>query len=174
MDHVILVDEHDNAIGTMEKMEAHKKGVLHRAFSILLTNSNGEILLQKRSKLKYHCGGLWSNTCCSHPGLNEPIEDTTRNRLIYEMGIDFQPEFAFKFMYKAALDHELTEHEFDHVFTGVFNGTPVINRAEVDEWKFANIDALISDISYAPHQYTPWLKLILQRFTLPASSRGSY
>ncbi len=168
MEKIILVDEQDNAIGTMEKMEAHQKGVLHRAFSVLLVNFKGEVLLQQRSGRKYHSGGLWSNTCCSHPGPDESIEAAARNRLMYEMGIDLQPEFAFKFMYKASLDHDLTEHEYDHVFTGVFNGKPVINKDEVDEWKFVDLNTLLADLSREPEKYTPWLKLIMQRFA-PAS-----
>jgi len=163
MEKIILVDEQDNAIGTMEKLEAHRKGVLHRAFSVLLRNSKGELLLQRRSEKKYHSGGLWSNTCCSHPAPGESLEDATRARLMYEMGIDVQPQFAFKFIYKAALDHDLTEHEYDHVFTGLFNGTPVVNKDEVDEWRFINIRDLLSDLSLEPQKYTPWLKLILQR-----------
>jgi isopentenyl-diphosphate delta-isomerase len=171
MDHVILVDEKDNAIGTMEKMEAHRKGVLHRAFSVLLTNSNGELLLQRRAAQKYHCAGLWSNTCCSHPLPGQPLEAAARARLIYEMGIDIQPNYAFKFIYKAALDHSLTEHEYDHVFTGIFDGTPIVNTQEVDEWKFVNVQDLLSDLSHTPEKYTPWLKPILQRIDKSRSIR---
>ena len=163
MEQIILVDEQDNAIGTMEKMEAHQKGVLHRAFSVLLSNSKGEVLLQRRSEHKYHSGGLWSNTCCSHPGPDESLKDATRARLIYEMGIDVQPKFAFKFIYKASLDHNLTEHEYDHVFTGVFDGMPAVNKEEVADWKFISIKDLLSALSREPEKYTPWLKLILQR-----------
>ena len=144
MEKIILVDEHDNAIGTMEKMEAHRRGVLHRAFSIILFNSNGEILLQKRSKSKYHSGGLWTNTCCSHPLPNESIQDATRRRLKQEMGIDLQPEFAFKFIYKTPLDQNLIEHEYDHVFIGTFDGDPCdqqrrSRRMEIHESAFASI-----------------------------------
>ncbi|MEJ7646860.1 MAG: isopentenyl-diphosphate Delta-isomerase [Chryseolinea sp.] len=165
MEEIILVDEEDNAIGTMEKLEAHQKGVLHRAFSVLLLNGKGQLLLQRRAGHKYHSGGLWSNTCCSHPGPNELIEDATRKRLMYEMGIDVQPEFAFKFLYKAALDRGLIEHEYDHVFTGLFDGTPIINKDEVTEWMFVDIQTLMLDLSHQPEKYTPWLKLILQRFS---------
>jgi isopentenyl-diphosphate delta-isomerase len=161
MEEIILVDEQDNAIGTMEKMEAHQKGVLHRAFSVLLFNASGQVLLQKRSRKKYHSGGLWTNTCCSHPAPNELIEEATRRRLKHEMGIDVQPEFAFKFIYKAALDRNLIEHEFDHVFTATFNGTPVINKEEVESWRFMDLTALRADIQQSPEAYTPWLKLIL-------------
>ncbi|HTJ47854.1 MAG TPA: isopentenyl-diphosphate Delta-isomerase, partial [Cyclobacteriaceae bacterium] len=117
MEHVILVDERDDAIGTMEKIEAHEKGLLHRAFSILLFNSKGEFLLQKRSKKKYHSGGLWTNTCCSHPLPDEQIEEATRRKLKQEMGIEVKTEFAYKFIYKTNLDKNLIEHEYDHVYT---------------------------------------------------------
>lgn len=161
MENIILVDIHDNAIGTMEKMEAHRKGVLHRAFSILLFNSDGEILLQKRSKSKYHSGGLWTNTCCSHPLPDEPIYEATRRRLKHEMGIDIQPEFAFKFIYKTALDHSLIEHELDHVFIGTFDGTPVINEKEVEEWKFMSLINIRKDMKRCPDDYTAWFKIIV-------------
>jgi len=161
MERIILVDEHDNAIGTMEKMEAHRKGVLHRAFSVLLFNSSGEVLLQKRSKNKYHSGGLWTNTCCSHPLPHESIKEATQRRLKHEMGIDLQPEFAFKFIYKTALDQNLIEHEYDHVFIGTFDGIPVINKDEVEEWKFMNLHSLRIDMKIFPEAYTPWFKLIV-------------
>jgi isopentenyl-diphosphate delta-isomerase len=161
MEDIILVDIHDNAIGTMEKMEAHRKGVLHRAFSILLFNSRGEMLLQKRSKSKYHSGGLWTNTCCSHPLPHESINEATRKRLIHEMGIDVQPEFAFKFIYKTDLDRNLIEHELDHVFIGTFDGIPSINEEEVEEWKFMNLSSIRKDIKLDPDSYTAWFKLIV-------------
>lgn len=161
MEDIILVDENDNAIGTMEKMEAHRKGVLHRAFSVLLFNSNGDVLLQKRSKSKYHSGGLWTNTCCSHPLPHESINDATRRRLIHEMGIDVQPEFAFKFIYKTDLDKNLIEHELDHVFIGTFDGIPVINKDEVSEWKFMNLTSIRNDMKQYPESYTSWFKIIV-------------
>jgi isopentenyl-diphosphate delta-isomerase len=161
MEEIILVDEHDNAIGTMEKMDAHRKGLLHRAFSVVLFNSSGELLLQKRSKSKYHSGGLWTNTCCSHPLPEESMKEAVRKRLVHEMGINLQPEFAFKFIYKTPLDKNLTEYEFDHVFIGTFDGTPVINKEEVEEWKFMNINSLREDMRHYPEAYTVWFKLIL-------------
>jgi len=136
MESVVLVDEHDNAVGIMEKMEAHQKGLLHRAFSILLFNNKGEMLLQKRASQKYHSGGLWTNTCCSHPLPGETMTNATSRKLKQEMGIDTNIEFAFKFIYKSPLDKDLVEHEFDHVFIGTFNGTPSINKEEVEDWKF--------------------------------------
>src|SRR5688572_25752718 len=131
MEEIILVDEQDNAIGTMEKMEAHRRGVLHRAFSVVLFNSSGDLLLQRRAENKYHSGGLWTNTCCSHPLPTESIRDAAQRRLKHEMGINLKPEFAFKFIYKTPLDKNLIEHELDYVFIGTFDGKPVINKEEV-------------------------------------------
>lgn len=161
MEHVILVDERDDAIGTMEKIEAHEKGLLHRAFSILLFNSKGEFLLQKRSKKKYHSGGLWTNTCCSHPQPDEQIEEATRRKLKQEMGIEVKTEFAYKFIYKTNLDKNLIEHECDHVYTGIFDGQPVINNDEVEDWKFIDLKSLQKDVHQNPEDYTYWFKLII-------------
>jgi isopentenyl-diphosphate delta-isomerase len=161
MEKVILVDEHDNEIGTMEKMEAHKTGALHRAFSILLFNNKGEILLQKRSATKYHSGGLWTNTCCSHPLPKESMEQATNRKLKQEMGIDVKPEFAYKFTYKTNLDRNLIEHECDYVFIGTYNGVPYINKDEVEDWKFVDLKSLQHDIRKNPHAYTYWFKLIM-------------
>jgi len=162
MEHVILVDENDSPVGEMEKTEAHRKGVLHRAFSILLVNSKKELLLQKRAYTKYHSGGLWTNTCCSHPLPNETLATATRRKLIQEMGIDLQPTFAYKFIYKAMLDNDFTEHECDHVFTGYFDGVPVINTEEVQEWKFMDMESLQHHITLYPAYYTEWFKLIMK------------
>src|SRR5688572_14586630 len=163
MEEVILVDENDNTIGTMEKMEAHRQGKLHRAFSVLLFNSEGELLLQKRAKNKYHSAGLWTNTCCSHPAPGEKIEDAAARRLREEMGIDFKPSFSYKFVYKAKLDKGLTEHELDHVFTGTFDGIPTINTAEVEDWKFVDLKWLREDLEKNPDLYTTWFKIIMDR-----------
>ena len=161
MEHVILVDQNDNAIGTMEKLEAHQKGILHRAFSILLFNTKGELLLQKRSRLKYHSSSLWTNTCCSHPLPDEPMQQATRRKLKQEMGIDLQTEFAYKFTYRSNLDNGLIEHECDHVFIGTFDGIPVVNNEEVEDWKFIDINSLHADIEMNPDNYTYWFKLIV-------------
>lgn len=161
MANVILVDEKDNVVGEMEKMEAHQKGILHRAFSILIFNSKGELLLQKRSVKKYHSGGLWTNACCSHPTTDEPIHDATRKRLQHEMGIELQPEFAYKFIYKTKLDRNLIEYELDYVFIGVFDGTPTINQDEVEDWKFMSISSIRQDITKKPELYSAWFKLII-------------
>lgn len=168
MEKVILVDQEDQVVGTMEKMEAHRRGLLHRAFSIILFNNKGELLLQKRAASKYHSAGLWTNTCCSHPLPGESLEDATRRKLKQEMGIDLQPEFAYKFIYRAQLDHGLTEHELDHVFVGQFDGTPNVNNDEVSEWRFADINFLREDILTHPQQYTAWFKLILNHTELLA------
>lgn len=158
---VILVDELDNEVGLMEKLEAHQKGLLHRAFSVLLFNSKGEILLQKRAKGKYHSGGLWTNTCCSHPLPGEDNQQATRRKLKQEMGIDFEPTFAYKFIYKAYLDQNLIEHECDHIFTGVFDGTPQPNPEEVEDWRYVSMKDLKEEIKNSPEQFTTWFLLIL-------------
>lgn len=161
MEHVILVDAEDNERGTMDKMEAHRKGVLHRAFSILLFDPSGRILLQKRSTNKYHSSGLWTNACCSHPLPGEGLEFATRRRLGEEMGIDIQPTYSHTFIYKAQLDKDLIEHELDHVFVGIFNGEPRINRSEVEDWKWVDLAWLREDMVKNPQIYTVWFKLIV-------------
>jgi isopentenyl-diphosphate Delta-isomerase len=166
MEKVILVDTLDNAIGTMEKLEAHRKGVLHRAFSVLIFNSKGEMLIQKRAYTKYHSAGLWTNACCSHPMPGEAIEDATRRRLLFEMGIDVTVRFAYKFTYNVALDRGLIEHEVDHVFTGIFDGTPLVNPDEVAEWKFVPLNELKGDVQTHPELYTYWFSLILDHSLL--------
>jgi len=168
MEEVVLVDIHDNPIGTMEKLEAHRAGVLHRAFSILLFNSKGELLLQKRSAYKYHSAGLWTNTCCSHPFPGESMEDATKRKLMQEMGIDLQTEFAYKFIYKATLADGLSEHELDHVYVGQFDGKPVTNREEVEDWKFVDLNFLKEDVQHNPLAYTAWFKLIVNHAELLA------
>lgn len=155
------MDEHDAELGTMEKLEAHQKGMLHRAFSILLFNSRGELLLQQRSLNKYHSGGLWTNTCCSHPLPNEDLQLATKRKLLQEMGIDLPPTFAFKFIYKAALENELIEHECDHVFIGRFDGEPSLNPEEAMNWRFENLASLTNSIRERPELFSSWFKLIL-------------
>lgn len=161
MEEVILVDVNDNPLGTIEKLEAHHRGLLHRAFSVFLFNSDGQMLLQKRARHKYHSAGLWTNTCCSHPQPGEPVESAAIRRLKEEMGIVASTSFAYKFIYKASLDHELIEHELDHVYIGQFNGNPLINENEVEDWKFVDLDWIQQDINKNPDQYTAWFKLIL-------------
>jgi len=167
MDRVILVDERDNEIGTMEKLEAHQKGVLHRAFSVLLFNSKGEMLLQKRAKNKYHSGGLWSNACCSHPKPGEEMQEAVRRRLKEELGVDLKPTFSYKFIYNVAFTNSLIEHEFDHVFVGTFDGSPKVNRNEIDEWKFVDQKVLEDQVNTNPNQFTYWFKMILSNNLTP-------
>ena len=163
MEQVILVDEQDREIGTLEKMEAHEKGLLHRAFSVLLFNSKGELLLQKRSSKKYHSAGLWANTCCSHPRPGENIKESVRRRLQEEMGIDANPEFAYSFIYKTDLENGLIEHELDHIYIGSYDGKPKVNNLEVEDWKFESVDWLKKDMISNPEHYTFWFKEILNQ-----------
>jgi len=169
MEEVILVDIEDSIVGQMEKLEAHKKGLLHRAFSILLFNEAGELLLQQRALGKYHSGGLWTNTCCSHPYPNESVKDAAHRRIVEEMGIKTNLEFVFKFIYEAKLDHDLTEHEFDHVFLGTFNDAPKINPEEVNDWKWMNMESISQDIQTNPDNYTIWFKDIMKNQKLTNS-----
>lgn len=160
METVVLVNEQDQEIGSMEKMEAHQKGVLHRAFSVLI-HHNGKILLQQRSLNKYHSNGLWTNTCCSHPRLNESLEDAGRRRLKEEMGIDCSVSPYFHFIYKAQLDGGLIEHELDHVLFGSYQGEIHPNPDEVMDYKWVDWNEFIIDISQNPERYTAWLQILV-------------
>jgi isopentenyl-diphosphate delta-isomerase len=160
---VIIVDENDNEVGVKEKMEAHKEGRLHRAFSIFIFNSKGELLIQKRSRSKYHSGGLWSNTCCSHPKPGESIGDAAHRRLREEMGFDCDLKEVFHFIYRANLNNELTEYELDHVFIGRYDGEVNPNPSEVEDWKWVNINDLKKDMEQNPNKYTVWFKIALNR-----------
>jgi len=161
MDQVILVDELDTPIGVMEKMQAHRKGVLHRAFSVLIFNDEGEMLIHRRALSKYHSGGLWTNACCSHPREGETTEESGHRRLMEEMGFDCNIEEQFSFIYRAVLDNALIEHELDHVFFGRFNGNPAPHPDEVCDWKYVTMQALDRDVSVRPEAYTEWFKIIL-------------
>ena len=161
---VILVDKNDNQIGFMPKLEAHQKGVLHRAFSIFIFNNKYELLLQKRASSKYHSGGLWTNTCCSHPREDEDILDAANRRLIEEMCIETSLRKVYEFTYKAELDNDLTEHEFDHVFYGVYNEDPEINTDEADDFKWIDMDSLNEDIKTNGDNYTIWFKIAFEYF----------
>jgi isopentenyl-diphosphate delta-isomerase len=156
---VVLVDEHDNAIGTMEKMEAHQKAILHRAFSIFIFNSNGEMLLQQRALNKYHSGGLWTNTCCSHPYPNETVEAAASRRLQEEMGFVAPLQKAFHFIYKANFDNGLTEFEYDHVFIGNFNGAINPSEQEVENYCYKSLNEIEEDLKNTPETYTIWFKI---------------
>ncbi len=158
---VILVDEQDKELGLMEKMEAHEKGVLHRAFSIFVFNSKNEVMLHQRAWSKYHSGGLWTNTCCSHPRAGETVVEAAHRRLQEEMGFDCDLEEQFSFIYKKDLDNELTEHELDHVVFGFTDHQPEINPEEVADWKYMQLEDLKQDIVANPNQYTEWFKICL-------------
>lgn len=158
-DEVVLVNEQDEEIGFMPKLEAHQKGVLHRAFSVFIFNTNGEILLQQRALGKYHSEGLWSNTCCSHPLPHESTASGAVRRLQEEMGIQTSLSFLYSFLYKAELDNGLTEHELDHIFWGISDKEPIINTAEVSNYKYISVNDLINDLEENPDKYTEWLKI---------------
>jgi isopentenyl-diphosphate Delta-isomerase len=169
MDQVILVDEHDNELGTIEKMEAHRNGTLHRAFSVLIFNSKGDLLIQQRAKTKYHSGGLWTNTCCSHPRPGELIVDAAHRRLKEEMGIEVVLNFSHKFIYKIELENGLTEYELDYVFTGIFDGKPNTNPSEVADWKYISKEYIQKEIASYPNNFTHWFKIILKEWETMAS-----
>lgn len=164
MQKVILVDENDVEIGTEEKIKAHIDGKLHRAFSIFIINNNNQLLLQKRASQKYHSPGLWTNTCCSHPSPNESLDEAVEKRLQEEMGFTCPLNWSFSFIYKASFNNGLTEHEYDHVFTGLFNGNPEPNPEEVEDWKWMDIDLLRHDIKQNAHLYTYWFSYIYEKY----------
>tara|TARA_B100001250_G_scaffold130685_1_gene111516 strand:+ start:150 stop:668 length:519 start_codon:yes stop_codon:yes gene_type:complete len=161
---VILVDKNDNQLGLMEKIEAHKKAILHRAFSVFILNENNELLLQKRGLNKYHSPGLWTNTCCSHPRNEEDVLEAGIRRLKEEMGIVTKLNTLLSFIYKAEFDNGLTEHEFDHVLIGKYNSDPIINKLEVCDWKWIDLNVLRQDILDNPEIYTIWFKIIFEKF----------
>jgi len=163
IEEVILVDEFDNSIGTMEKLEAHQKGVLHRAFSIFLFNKQGELLIQRRSLIKYHSAGLWTNTCCSHPRPNEKTLDAAKRRLKEEMGIETELIYKTHFTYKAKFENNLTEFEFDHIFTGIYNKSPEINPEEVDDFNWISLTDLKEKIKINPETFTVWFKIAVEK-----------
>lgn len=160
---VILVDEYDQPCGLMEKMEAHQKGVLHRAFSIFIFNTQGEMLLQQRATEKYHCGGLWTNACCSHPLPGETTASAAVRRLKEEMGFETQLEKIFDFLYKAQFDNGLTEHEFDHVFAGEYEGDINFDPAEVKDVCFKPVQEIKEDMERQPEKFTAWFRIAFPR-----------
>ncbi|WP_100615484.1 isopentenyl-diphosphate Delta-isomerase [Confluentibacter citreus] len=161
---VILVNEKDEQIGLMPKMEAHEKALLHRAFSVFIFNDNNELMLQQRALTKYHSPGLWTNTCCSHQREGESNIQAGKRRLFEEMGfvVDLQESIAF--IYKAPFDNGLTEHEFDHIMIGTYNDEPFINLDEVANWKWMSLEAVKHDILENPELYTEWFKIIFDKF----------
>lgn len=161
---VILVDENDQPIGTMEKIEAHEKAVLHRAFSVFIINQKGEIMLQQRASHKYHSPLLWTNTCCSHQRVGETNLEAGKRRLQEEMGFEVPLKELFHFIYKAPFDNGLTEHELDHVMIGYYNEEPNINPEEVESWKWMGIEDIRKDMTENPETYTVWFKIIFDEF----------
>ncbi len=161
---VILVNAADDPIGTMPKLEAHRKGLLHRAFSVFIINDKGEIMLQQRAAHKYHSPLLWTNTCCSHQRMGEGNIEAGRRRLFEEMGFTTELRELFSFVYKAPFDNGLTEHEFDHVMMGIYNNLPNINPKEVANWQWMHPEKIKTAIIKQPECYTVWFKIIFERF----------
>jgi len=161
---VILVNENNEQIGLMPKMEAHEKAVLHRAFSVFVFNDKNELMLQQRALDKYHSPGLWTNTCCSHQRDGETNIEAGKRRLQEEMGFVTELEESISFIYKAPFDNGLTEHEYDHVLLGKFNDAPIINPEEVADWKWMPLQDVKDDIEKSPEYYTEWFKIIFQKF----------
>jgi isopentenyl-diphosphate delta-isomerase len=161
---VILVNEHDEPIGLMPKMEAHEKAVLHRAFSVFILNDRKEIMLQQRAAHKYHSPLLWTNTCCSHQRAGETNLQAGLRRLNEEMGFETPLKELFHFIYKAPFDNGLTEHELDHVMIGYYQNAPLINLEEVASWKWMSIEDVRMDILKNPQLYTVWFKIIFEKF----------
>jgi len=164
LEQIILVDKEDNPMGFCEKMKAHKEGKLHRAFSIFIFNSEKDLLIQQRAKLKYHSGGLWSNTCCSHHRFGETLDEAIHRRLKEEMGFDCELKEIFSFIYKTEFkDINLFEHELDHVYIGNYNGEIVVNFLEVEDYKWISKNALLKDIDLNSEKYTYWFKITINR-----------
>ena len=174
-DKVILVDEGDDMLGQMGKMEAHQRGCLHRAFSIFILNAKGEMLIHQRASSKYHGGGLWTNACCSHPQPGDDLTESALERLQYEMGIRCALEKVFSFIYKGEVENGLIEHEFDHVFRGSFDGVPQCNAAEVADYQWIDIDKLKQWVARSPDAFTIWfrqaLPLLLDELSFKTSTK---
>lgn len=171
--YVILVDENDNPIGKMEKIEAHEKGLLHRAFSVFIYNDKKELLLQQRALTKYHTPGLWTNTCCSHQKVGETNIEAGQRRLQEEMGFSVALEDVMSFTYKAPFDNGLTEHEFDHILVGYYNDKPKPNPDEVNAWKWESLDNIQKDIQLNPKKYTEWFKIIFDKYLTNIAQKKS-
>jgi isopentenyl-diphosphate delta-isomerase len=162
-DQLILVDEQDNPVGTCEKMEAHRKGLLHRAFSVFIFDAQGRMLLQQRALSKYHSGGLWTNACCSHPFPGEDNLTAATRRLQEELGFTTSLRKAFDFYYRASFDNGLTEHEFDHVFVGQYEGALEVNPQEVMDYCFLSLEEIENQLETRPDRYTEWFKIAFPR-----------
>ena len=173
MEQVILVDVDDCEIGVMEKMEAHKQAVLHRAFSVFLFNPQGKMLLQQRALTKYHSAGLWTNTCCSHPRPGETLDDAVTRRLMEEMGITAKVSKAFDFIYQAELPDHLNEHEFDHVFIGNYDDEVRPNHLEVANFVYQSIEEVAANLQSHPEKYTVWFKIAFPKVVAWYQSNSS-
>lgn len=163
-DLIVLVNEKDEHIGSIGKLEAHQKGLLHRAFSIIIWNDQNEILIHQRAFGKYHSEGLWTNTCCSHPKVGETILDAAHRRLQEEMGFDCELNQKFHFIYQTELENQLIENELDHVLIGKFNQNPVPNQEEVKDYRWISLEKLINEIAEQPAQFTYWFKEIIRKY----------
>ena len=163
-ENVILVDKNDTQIGLMSKLDAHKKGILHRAFSVFVLNNNNEIMLQKRAYNKYHSAGLWTNTCCSHQREGENSIEAGKRRLLEEMGFETELKIITSFIYKVEFENGLTEHELDYLLIGKYLKSPVINKQEVADWKWMKVELISDDIKLNPNNYTSWFKIIFDKF----------
>ncbi len=161
---VILVDENDNQVGLMPKMEAHEKAVLHRAFSVFVFNEKNELMLQQRALHKYHSPGLWTNTCCSHQRDGESNLAAGERRLFEEMGFVTELKETISFIYKVPFENGLTEHEYDHILVGHYENDPEINTEEVGEWKWMDLELVKKDIKNNPENYTSWFKIIFEKY----------
>lgn len=161
MDYVITIDEADQPTGTAEKLAAHQQGTLHRAFSVFVFNDRHELLLQQRAPDKYHSGGLWTNTCCSHPTPGEATIDAAHRRLMEEMGFDCPLDYLKHFRYRAEVDKDLIENELDHLYNGTYNGTVLPNPGEVSAYRFMNLEAIKEWVAREPEAFTAWFKMIL-------------
>jgi isopentenyl-diphosphate Delta-isomerase len=165
MDQVILVDADDRAVGVAEKLRAHREGMLHRAFSVFVVNTHGEMLLQRRATDKYHSGGLWSNTCCSHPRPGEDTVAAARRRLREEMGFECALQPLYRFVYRAELDGGMIEHESDTVVVGVFDGVPAPDPVEVCDWRWVTRDTVARELAESPESFTVWFRIVFGELT---------
>jgi isopentenyl-diphosphate delta-isomerase len=172
-DLVTLIDEQGRSVGAMEKLEAHRIGALHRAVSVIIRNSAGDWLLQRRSASKYHSASLWSNTCCGHPRPNEGSEEAAHRRLLEEMGIKSDLALAFEFRYKAAVSADLVENELVSVFSGHWEGSPRPNPDEADGWAWIDLDTLYEAVAATPERYTVWFCMYVERDAKQSLSKGS-
>lgn len=163
-DHVIVVNEKDEWMGTIDKMKAHQEGILHRAFSVFIINNKNELLLQQRAADKYHSGGLWSNTCCSHPAPGESTLAAAHRRLNEEMGFDCELESLFSLRYKSEVGNQLIENEFDYIYIGRYNGIVTINTEEAKDYAFVSAEKIKEMIAESPEIFTAWFKLAIPKF----------